>query len=255
MAFDRLKSAVRVVEAMAARRTAALRIAGRELRFVHSRWWHEAMPELFEVEIQPYFDAVAGREGYATIVDAGAATGLFALAAAVRMPGARIHAFEPSRRQRVLLTRNARRNGLGDRITVWPSGLWNRETRLRFRTHGDISAVAPAGEALAALAFPEHVRVTTLDAWATREAPGRVDLIKMDIEGAELEALEGARALLVRDRPDVLVQAYHQRDGARTWERCAAMLTPLGYDCREPETAAGLLVGIPRSRAAPSAPR
>ena len=243
MALDRLKSVVRLVEAMAARRTDALPIEGRELRFVHSRWWHGATPELFEVEIQPYFDAIANRSAYTTIVDAGGAEGLFALAAAVRLPGAHIHAFEPSRRQRVLLTRNVRRNGFGDRVTVSPAGLWNRETSLRFRTHGAISAVAPAGTVFGgAYAFPETVRVTTLDAWSDRERPGHVDLIKMDIEGAELEALDGARVLLARDRPDLLVQAYHERDGARTWERCAALLEGLGYECREPAACAGLLV-------------
>ena len=39
---------------------------------------------------------------------------------------------------------------------------------------------------------------------------GRVDLIKYDVEGAEREALEGSEALILRDRPQMLVSLYHR---------------------------------------------
>jgi hypothetical protein len=63
----------------------------------------------------------------------------------------------------------------------------------------------------------------------------------MDIEGAEVEALEGARSVLTRWRPELLVQAYHERNGSRTYERCAALLADLGYACREATPGSGLL--------------
>jgi len=239
--LERLKSAVRLIEARVARRTDALSVDGRELRFIHSRWWSDATPEVFAVEIEPYFRALGDPARYATVIDAGAATGQFAITACVRLPGARVHAFEPSRRQRVLLSRNARLNGVADRLRVWPVGLWNEVTTLRFRTHGAISSIESVSELPKNLAFPERVDVTTLDRWDERHALGRIDLIKMDIEGAELEALEGARGVLARDHPDLLVQAYHRRDGERTLERCAALLASVGYDAREVLDQPGLL--------------
>ncbi len=40
----------------------------------------------------------------------------------------------------------------------------------------------------------------------------RVTIIKMDIEGAEIEALKGARQTIARCRPKLIVSAYHKRD-------------------------------------------
>ena len=244
--MERLKSTVRLIEAALAQRTDVLPFAGHPLRFIHSQWWNDNTPEAFAVEIGPYFAALRPDAGYRTIVDAGAAVGQFAVAACVQWPTARVYAFEPSRRQRLLLSRNARLNGLADRIEALPLGLWNASTTLRFRTHGAMSSIASVSMLPKHLAFTEHIAVTALDRW---EAPARIDLIKMDIEGAEIEALEGARAILTRDRPDVVVQAYHQREGTRTFERCAAIVERHDYRTREIEGQPGLLLATPKERA------
>ena len=39
-----------------------------------------------------------------------------------------------------------------------------------------------------------------------------VDYIKMDIEGAEREALKGAKNTLRRDKPVIMIDAYHRDD-------------------------------------------
>ncbi len=53
----------------------------------------------------------------------------------------------------------------------------------------------------------ESVKTTTLDAYIERNAVRHVDLIKMDIEGAELLALKGASGLLCRDDgPIILIE-------------------------------------------------
>ena len=254
MALERTKRTVRLIEALVARRTERVSFAGQSLRVIRSRWWHDD----FTQEILPYFEALdgaraGGTRAYRTIVDAGAATGLFSIAAALLYPAARVHAFEPSLRQRILLARNRRLNGLASRITVWPLGLWDRPGALPFRTHGAMSSFEPVSMLPRGLAFTERARVTTLDYWG---ATTPIDLIKMDIEGAELEALAGARAVLARDHPDVLVQAYHLRDGARTLERCAALLADVGYTAREVAAHPGLLVATARHAArTPSAVR
>jgi hypothetical protein len=50
--------------------------------------------------------------------------------------------------------------------------------------------------------------VVTLDGFCQSRGVGRVDFIRMDIEGAEQKALEGAAQVIDRDRPHVLIEIH-----------------------------------------------
>lgn len=52
----------------------------------------------------------------------------------------------------------------------------------------------------------ETVPLITLDDWATEKNIRRIDFIKMDIEGAEYRALQGAMKLLARFRPTIVAE-------------------------------------------------
>lgn len=238
-----LKRTVRLAESRLIRRERRVKFGDGELRLLWSRFWDNTEQPVFEAEILPYFRAMgAVVPPPEVIVDAGAATGQFALAATARWPGVRVVCFEPSARQRVLLGRNARLNGVAGRMQVEPRALWNSRGFLRFRTHGAISCLEVVSSLPRQLPFEETVPVEPLDEWAARAGLTRLDWIKMDIEGAELEALQGARATLRRWRPSLLVQAYHVRDGVRTLEGCQRWLAGEGYRCEEAGAGTGLLV-------------
>lgn len=51
--------------------------------------------------------------------------------------------------------------------------------------------------------------VTSIDDYFLNSTYKKVDFIKMDIEGAELNALNGAKEILKRDKPDLAVCIYH----------------------------------------------
>jgi hypothetical protein len=50
----------------------------------------------------------------------------------------------------------------------------------------------------------ERVQLTTLDRILAEHAPAAIDVVKMDIEGAECAALAGGQSLFTRYRPSML---------------------------------------------------
>jgi len=61
------------------------------------------------------------------------------------------------------------------------------------------------------------ISVTSLDA-LLYDKEHRPTFIKMDIEGAEMEALEGAKKIIERDRPKLAISAYHGLPNTHLWE-------------------------------------
>ncbi len=89
-----------------------------------------------------------------------------------------------------------------DRIELVNKGLWSRETKLGF-VGGDKTAsfISEYGA--------DVVEVTSIDSFLEGKEE-TVTFIKMDIEGAELEALKGARKTIMRDKPDLAICIYHK---------------------------------------------
>ncbi|MBR4384864.1 MAG: FkbM family methyltransferase, partial [Selenomonadaceae bacterium] len=58
----------------------------------------------------------------------------------------------------------------------------------------------------------EIVRVTTIDAYVREKNLPRVDFIKTDVEGAELDLLHGAATTIARFKPILALSAYHKWD-------------------------------------------
>jgi hypothetical protein len=67
--------------------------------------------------------------------------------------------------------------------------------------------------------------MTRLDAYAFTQKP---DLIKIDIEGYELEALHGMREVLLQYRPRIIIETHT----SLLKEQCSAYLYSLGYELK-----------------------
>lgn len=158
-----------------------------------------------------------------TFVDTGANEGLFTLFAARRVGASgRVIAIEPSARERALLERNIARNSLGN-VTVVPHAVaaepGTAELLIAPRKHGlhnTLGEFIYEGETAVAR---ETVVVETLDDLHKRLALQHVDVIKIDVEGAEVKVLAGGRNVLAAWRPILLVEANEEalrRQGART---------------------------------------
>ena len=58
----------------------------------------------------------------------------------------------------------------------------------------------------------EVAQIITLDSYVREKNIPRVDLIKLDVEGAELDVLKGAAVTIARFKPILLISAYHKWD-------------------------------------------
>lgn len=129
------------------------------------------------------------RDG-ATVLDVGANVGCYTLLFARWVGDAgHVYAFEPSAASRAGLERHLSLNGLSGRVTVRPEAISDRAGSAPFidtGTHGD-NRLVPA-----ATLETRNVPLLSIDEFC--DASGiSPDVIKMDIEGAELAALRGAR--------------------------------------------------------------
>jgi FkbM family methyltransferase len=169
------------------------------------RWQGKRDPVLSPDMADPYFPAdMPPWKAPARFVDCGAYNGDtleqirargFALAA--------VAAFEPDPAHLGKLTATLRELAAGDtakQVLLWPCAVHATTTRLRFAAGlGMASGLRLDGD--------EVVQAMALD----DALPGfHPTLLKMDIEGAEYEALLGARALIQRDRPGLAICVYHR---------------------------------------------
>lgn len=80
-------------------------------------------------------------------------------------------------------------------------GLSNSEKYLRFLERGSSSGIIPDD-------VSEGVIIPVINIDAVRECRDAT-FIKMDIEGAEMEALQGAKETIMRNHPKLAVCIYH----------------------------------------------
>jgi FkbM family methyltransferase len=162
-------------------------------------------------------------------------------------PQARIYAFEPSAFTYEVLKTCIAWHRIGDRVTPVHAAVGERPGEMLLVTpkklsgrmglsYAYISNTAPNGPARPDLedqgAALQPTPVVTLDGFCQSQGVGRVDFIRMDVEGAEQMALTGARQILDRDRPHVLVEIHPAMLQARfggSAEAVVALFRDRGY--------------------------
>lgn len=115
-----------------------------------------------------------------------------------------IAAFEPDLNNFTKLSEFIRntRGKFGNNVSLYPSGVWSVNKSMSFATgHGEASMISDEGEST--------IQCVALDEVLPVFSP---TLIKMDIEGAEYEALRGAHRLIKDYRPGLAICLYHHPD-------------------------------------------
>lgn len=135
------------------------------------------------------------------VYDIGAFHGLLTLYFARH--ARQVVAWEPNRRNRERLTQNLRLNSFTN-VIVRPYGLAAESMRAEMRFDSLAPGTASIDSGMGTGGESETIELRTLDAETDLEPP---DLIKIDVEGFELEVLKGASRTLAR-RPDLFLEMH-----------------------------------------------
>jgi FkbM family methyltransferase len=134
---------------------------------------------------------------YENYCDVGAYDGDTILAFSQKFPLQKAYAVEVNKifNEKIVHNSSMVKNG----VEIIPYAAWSEKTTLDFKEdHNGMFAIFPS----------EHggIKAEALDSLIR----GKIDVIKLDIEGAEIEAFRGATQLLTENEPDILIASYHR---------------------------------------------
>ncbi|MBB5514205.1 FkbM family methyltransferase [Rubricella aquisinus] len=157
--------------------------------------------------------------GIRSVVDVGSNIGNHAVFFGAVMGVEKLVCFEPQDSVRATLERNLHLNGLS-KAKVKPTLLGAERSHARMIRHQKRNQGATAFTP-----DPEgDFEVSTLD----HEIRGKVDLIKIDVEGMEEQVLAGAQKLIARERPAVVMEIW--RNKKARYDRISRSFAQLGYE-------------------------
>lgn len=226
---------------------------GEVVERIAGRWWHLDLADRFftqsllltgrheEWEVPVFLDAL--RPGQ-WVVDIGAHVGFYTLLAAERVgPQGRVIAFEPDPSNRRLLAANVAHNRL-TQVTIVPKAVTAEAGRLWLRrdpTNRGAHHVGPSA------AGPEDVLVETvaLDDFFDAEPAHAIDVMKIDVEGAEGLVWQGMQRLLAAQRVRwIMMEIWPERSLPEPAQRrrFAEEITRAGFQVSRIQEPSGALV-------------
>ncbi len=170
------------------------------------------------------------------IFDIGANIGATAVYFAARYPGARVYCFEPLPENIELLRKNVA--PFGDRVTVVPMGLGETVGSFEYRYSDDPTNFGGGtfhNVGCATGSDTIQLPVTTLAGFCCEQGIERVDVMKIDTEGAEAGVIAGAAPDLLANVRVVLGE-LHSVDDWRVFKALSATHDlsyekPVGRSC------------------------
>jgi len=181
-------------------------------RFWMPRGSHFVLPfNLAEQERQIYGTGPTAVRPGDVVLDCGANVGAYTRDA-LRSGARLVVAIEPAPENIECLRRNFASEAAAGRVIVYPKGVWDKDDVLTLHVDPENSAADSFLIQRPGARSVHQVPLTTIDKLAAELKLERVDLIKMDIEGAEPNALRGARGVIARFKPRLTISAYHASD-------------------------------------------
>lgn len=187
----------------------------RAYRNLRGRWHRRMHPSYKAISPHPWMKAieriVPRGQGRVIFVDGGAHDGQVARTFLDHYANLEVHAFEPNSDLLPALAANLAQSA--GKVHQAAIGAMCGHMPIHINKSPMTSSLLPRSDIgkhyFDAVTQPKETRVVpivTLDAWCEQERIERVDILKLDLQGYELEALRGARKLLSRGVPCVFTE-------------------------------------------------
>jgi FkbM family methyltransferase len=144
------------------------------------------------------------------VLDCGGHVGTFTNKALER-GAAKVVGFEPDPVNAECYRRNFKKEIAEGRVVLVEQGVWNTKGSMTLTIGATNSGTSSMVIKLPSTKTVE-VGVNTIDTFASELKLEKVNFIKMDIEGAEREALAGASGILAKYHPRMMIDSYHLPD-------------------------------------------
>jgi len=143
----------------------------------------------------------------------------------LRGSGRLVHCFEPNGPQAGMLRKNGQLNNL-DNLRIQELGLWHESSqRLRLDGFDSFANAVPAAST------EEGFETVTIDDYCAAQQR-QIGVLMLDIEGAELSALQGAARVMAHSHPAIVFEVHRDyvdwTPGLRQTPICS-LLTAAGY--------------------------
>ena len=171
------------------------------------------------------------------VMDCGSNCGFHALNLAKAVgPTGRVYCMEANPELIDVLRRNVDDNGFADRVEIFNQGVWKEDGKLSFplrtRSLGGAGFKKKSRNPLRNFRARKKVKAwvdVDVISLATFCGTREIDLIRMDIEGAEFEAIDGARALLKTRSIALVMECLPKNSTQKDISALYEMLRSLGY--------------------------
>lgn len=162
------------------------------------------------------------------VFDIGANLGYFSLYFSKKSINGNIYSFEPIPESKKLLDTHLKINKVSN-VYTFQLGISDSVTEIEFTNSKNLAANTYKKESpIFEKTSKVLVKTTTIDEFVKTNKINRLDFVKIDVEGAELDVLRGAEKTLQTLKPKLLL-ATHDCHIEGIKQQCLNFLTQLGY--------------------------
>ena len=162
------------------------------------------------------------------VMDAGANNGYLTLLFSKLIgKNGKVYAFEPDSTNIKNIEKNISLDkSLSNNIKIEELLLWNNNEKIDFYEAGTVGS--------SAIWIPDATKTikkqaVTIDSWVLENNIKKLDFIKMDIEGAEIEAIEGCLETIKTLKPNFAIASYHIVNNEPTYIKLEKYFTKINY--------------------------